>query len=352
MAEAQVCNTGDAPLTDVLLTSVMEPRSANFPTRLLVVQSELMLLDEVLTAMSATVRGTSAIHWHRRLRWRFLASGLPQCGGGEWPIFGFTIWGEADADGTTVTDSETDSIITRSTISASANKINRSIVRLRRAGPYDIGEQPRYATPTSIWCYRIRRVAPMISGSSRLATRRLTRFLDIGEHEVTLYTDKCTNDPYVFTDITCFGTDRRRNAARRLGQRRRGGMFENSQTVSGQYCYTFVAIGNGDSVLNPYQQASSGNQQKFNGDYGNDTISVGVNNSCSLSLVKSADKATCRLVTSLPTPLITRICSRTTPLVIRRQHLSSSTTRFRPGQPTSPIRRPAASCTILIQWTA
>ncbi|MCO5185337.1 MAG: hypothetical protein M9965_15535 [Anaerolineae bacterium] len=228
-AEAQVCNTGDAPLTDVLLYIGDGTTVGEFPdTTVGGTVYELMLLDEVVNGDVSD--GT-----------RYFSNSLApgDCVGVFWQVdypnvaavngqsFGFTIWGEADADGTTVTDSETDSIITRSTISASANKINPLNRTVTPAGPYDIGEQLEI-------CYTNVNFGVIGAGESGANdfwfqpvgdTAFNPDSLTLVSTEVTLYTDKCTNDPYVFTDITYFRADRRRNAARRLGQRRCGGMF-------------------------------------------------------------------------------------------------------------------------------
>lgn len=65
-AEAQVCNTGDAPLTDVLLYIGDGTTVGEFPdTTVGGTVYEPCCSTRWLTAMSATVRGTSAIHWHR-----------------------------------------------------------------------------------------------------------------------------------------------------------------------------------------------------------------------------------------------------------------------------------------------
>ena len=290
--EAQVCNTGGTALTDVEVKIGDGTTAGTFPTTTLGGQSyNLILLDEDVNGDVSD--GT-----------RFLGSlAASECVTVFWMLkyptgiddldLDFTMWGTADDVGTQRTDSASDTVTVRDEISASSNKLNPGTRTITPAGPYFIGQ-------TMEACYTNADFGIIGNGPNPDKPNDFS-FQPVGtsafnpdiwqlvETSAELVSSKCSGATYSYTNINYFSTvdDGDWDGDSANGSEACSG---NSQGVTGEYCYTFVAIGSGTSTLQSYQAASSGANQKYNSDFGNNNITIAADQGCAVGLVKTADK--------------------------------------------------------------
>lgn len=301
-AEIRVCNTGTTPLTDVVVYIGNGTTVGAFPNST-PSGYPLKLLDQTVNGdVSDGTRelGTLAADQCIAVFWSIdYPNPAIDISGTK---AGFTVWGTGfdSSSSTTVTGSVYDEVVLRNQTSASSNKIITQApgYTVSPAGPYTQGEQFKVCytgidfgvvgagedpddkgplpSVNDIWYQPVG-----VSGGYNPDDFRLVKT------EVNLQSNRsqCSGQIYSYTDISYFDQID-------SGDWDGNGVVEacsgNSQQITGQYCYTFIALDDGITTLYPYQQASSGTQQKFNGDYGSVTLTVTTNDSCSIGLTKGA----------------------------------------------------------------
>lgn len=299
-AQADVCNSGGTALTDVTVMIGDGTTPGTFPETMFGGDNyQLLMLDEVVNSdvSDATrVLGNLADGECTTVYWQVV---YPVTGNLTGLNLGWTVWGTAQDQldpemPEERTGSVADTVEIRSQISANANTMNPGTRTLTPSGPYAIGQ-------TSELCFTNIDFGLVGSGENGVNDFSMQPIgnLDFNpdlwqmvEATSSLVSNKasCSGGTYDYTNELYYSTINDGDWTPPEGQEACNG---NSQQVTGAYCYTFVAIGNGSTVVRPYQQASSGTQQKFNGDYGaaGTDLTVVVNQGCSVNLAKTADKS-------------------------------------------------------------
>lgn len=285
----EVCNTGSDPLADVEVHIGDGTTPGDFPSAMFMGSSySLLTLDEVVNgdASDATrfigplaAGACQVVYWQIR----YPTPGIDLTG----LDLGWTVWGTADDAGAPRSDSETDTVELRSTLSASANKLNPATFTLDPVGPFGIGQ-------TTELCFTAPDFGVIGNGEggvNDLAFEPVgTTGFDPDNWRLVLATadlttSKCGGATYSYTDRKYFSQI---DSGDWDGDGNVEACAANSQQIAGEYCYTFVAIGDGSSEVVPYQQASSGNQQKYNGDFGDAPQTFDADQGCSVQLDKTA----------------------------------------------------------------
>lgn len=290
-AQAEFCNTGSDPLANVVVHIGNGTTPGTFPTTSFGGSSySLSMLDAVsggdvddaTRLLDALAPGAcETVYW-------LLV--YPRTGDLSGLVLNWTVWGSGLDAGTERTASTTDSVELRSDISASANKLNPGTFTLTPSGPFYHGQ-------TITVCYT--NVDFGIVGSGRNGVNNFTfqpvgnlafnpDFWQLDVVTSSLVSSKCSGETYNYTDELYYGTINDGVWTPPPGVEACVG---NSQNVTGSYCYTFVAINSGTTTLVPYQLASSGAQEKFNGDFGASPLDLVSNQGCAITLVKTADKS-------------------------------------------------------------
>lgn len=290
-AQGEFCNTGTDPLEGVVAHIGDGTTPGTFPETMFGGSNyKLAMLDatvggdvdDATRLLDILAPGTcESVYW-------LLV--YPRTGDLTGLVLDFTIWGTGyDAGAMAIrTDDDADTLELNSDISASANKLNPDTYTLTPSGPFYHGQ-------TIEVCYTA--VDFGIIGNGRSGVNDFT-FQPVGNLDfnpdywqldkvtATFESSKCSGETYDYEDEMYFGTvDDGDWADPPAGAEACAG---NSQNVTGEYCYTFVAVDEGSTTMVPYQEASSGNQEKFNGDFGASPLDLDADQGCAIGLVKSA----------------------------------------------------------------